>query len=64
MSTSSTLIVLQGLAGNEPTHLNTLQIFLLPHLDVMTALWVAAWWATASVLLIVYLKSLLGDMKS
>lgn len=54
MNSSSTLIVLQGLAGNEPTQLNALQIFLVPHLEILTALWVATWWTTASVLVIIY----------
>jgi hypothetical protein len=36
---TSTLIVLVGLEGNDPTHLKGLQIFLAPHLDALMHVW-------------------------
>jgi cytochrome c-type biogenesis protein CcmH/NrfF len=38
-TTTPPLIVLKGLEGNQPTHLYGLQVYLAPHLAMLTALW-------------------------
>ena len=45
------LLVLKNLAGNLPPHLNTLQLWLLPHAGTITAFWWGLWCVTALYLL-------------
>lgn len=42
-ATSSALIVLQGLEGNAPTALTTLQTVLYPYVPLLERMWWIAW---------------------
>ncbi|MEN9561342.1 MAG: hypothetical protein RIQ56_615 [Candidatus Parcubacteria bacterium] len=53
---SSQLIVLKELRGNNPTHLSGIQPFLAPHIELLTTLWIAIWFATALALLGILFK--------
>lgn len=44
--TTSNLLILKGLEGNEPVHLDALQTFLAPHVQLLHYFWVTLWWAT------------------
>lgn len=46
MTSTSTLLVLKELAGNEPTSLNMMQRLLEPHLDILILFWFSVWCAT------------------
>lgn len=50
-ASSTHLLVLKALAGNPPTSLNAVQIFLSPYVNDLTAFWIAVWCMTAIVLL-------------
>ncbi len=52
MSTSTPLIVLKRLIGNDPTQFNTLQQFLLPYADILALAWLAIWGFTCLVLIV------------
>ena len=46
------LIVLKELAGNVPTHLDSVQRFFEPHTDSLVHFWVAVWFATSLYLIL------------
>ncbi|MDB5238642.1 MAG: hypothetical protein JWM46_912 [Candidatus Kaiserbacteria bacterium] len=50
MATSS-LIVLNELLGNQPTHLNAIQVFFLPYEHLLSLFWILIWCITAGVVL-------------
>lgn len=54
-STSTNLIVLADLKGNEATHLSYAQPFLMAHLDVLATIW---WIAFFSVLAYLFVRSI------
>ncbi len=45
------LIVLKQLTGNAPPTLSALQSMLVPHVELLTEIWVSVWITTAGVLL-------------
>ena len=45
------IIALKMLVGNQPTHLNALQMWLSPYADEISILWHTIWILTALVLL-------------
>jgi len=50
MESTTTLIVLKELYGNEPTSLGTLQLLVAPHVEILSLLWLAVWCATLAFL--------------
>lgn len=56
MATTSTLLPLISLIGNEPASLNTLQAVLYPYNSALIALWWALW-CTAAVVALWYAYS-------
>jgi hypothetical protein len=49
------IIVVRRLEGNDPTSLNALQEFLVPHLGVISLAWWGVWFLTLGYLCYVYL---------
>lgn len=52
MGTSTPIIALKMLAGNEPTHLNAMQLLLAPYVRDISIAWFAIWCLVALVLLV------------
>ena len=51
-ASSTQLLVLKSLAGNPPTSLNSVELFLVPYVNDLTAFWIALWCMTAVVVLV------------
>lgn len=57
MGTTTEIIALKLLAGNTPIALNSFQKFLLPHTDLLIAIWFSAWCLTAIVLVMLLIRA-------
>ncbi len=50
-ATTTNLIVLKQLAGNDPVTLYPIQIMMEPHVDLIIAAWTALWFTTLTIVL-------------
>lgn len=56
-SGTTTLIVLKALEGNSPPALNTLQMWIDPHVDIAIWIWRVLWVLTVVAVITVYIRA-------